>query len=77
MPHSAAVSDQRPDRRRDESIDVAVAFVAAQPGGAGRLLIQHQRLPSGNCGGCLSFPTTWPCATAGIALRVLDEARQK
>jgi hypothetical protein len=40
-------------------------------------LILHQRLPSGNCGGCLSFPTTWPCATAGIALRVLDEARQE
>jgi hypothetical protein len=66
---------RRRQERRDESIDVAVAFVASQPDGAGRLLIIHQRLPSGNCSGCLSFPTPWPCTTAGIALRVLDQER--
>src|SRR5690349_19827730 len=68
-----AVAHRRQERR-DESIDVAVTFVASQAGGADRLLIIHRRLPSGNCSGCLSF-TPWPCTTAGIALRVLDHER--
>jgi hypothetical protein len=46
----------------------AVEFIAAQFGGAERILEKHYPLPgSGLCAGCSAIPTRHPCAAAGIA----------
>jgi hypothetical protein len=52
---------------RKSCIDAAADFVAAQPGGAHRILDRHRRDPSGNCSGCRHAPTPWPCTLTTIA----------
>lgn len=49
-------------------IDVAVQFIASQPGRVERLLELHHRLPDGLCSGCLAQVTKWPCSVANLAL---------
>ncbi|WP_214406244.1 hypothetical protein [Pseudonocardia lacus] len=56
-----------PDHVRATCITVAAEFVAAQPDGTRRTLRQHRRLDDGNCAGCLTRPTPWPCTAAVIA----------
>jgi hypothetical protein len=46
----------------------AVAFMAAQPGGAERTLALHRRRPDGYCTGCVHTLSHWPCTVARIAL---------
>lgn len=46
----------------------AVAFMAAQPGGAQRTLALHRRRPDGYCAGCVHTLSRWPCTVARIAL---------
>lgn len=57
------------ERRRGGSdlLAEAVAFVAAQPGGADRLRRLHRPRPNGLCGGHVATPTPWPCSAAVIA----------
>jgi hypothetical protein len=57
----------RSDEVRRTCIDVAVTFVAAQPGGARRVLARHRRLPDGTCGGCVGTAAPWPCTAATVA----------
>ena len=53
-------------------VDAAAHFVAAQPGGARRILTEHERRPDGTCGGCLTYPVTWPCVVGVIAKKALQ-----
>jgi hypothetical protein len=46
----------------------AIEFVAAQSGGAERILATHYPLPgTGLCAGCRTVPTRYPCIAACIA----------
>lgn len=49
------------------SFAAAVAFMAAQPGGAERTLAVHRRRADGYCTGCMHTLTHWPCTVARIA----------
>jgi hypothetical protein len=53
-------------------IEAAIRFVALQPGGARRILIEHHQGPNGTCAGCMTTPVTWPCVTGVIATRALE-----
>jgi len=44
----------------------AAAFVAAQPGGVGRLLSLHRPMSNGLCR-AHAIPVRWPCGTVSIA----------
>ena len=70
--------DDGTDRAGKPSVvDAAARFVAMQPGGARRILLEHERRPDGTCGGCLTSPVTWPCVVSVIAKKALelDEVR--
>jgi len=58
-------------------IEVAVRFVASQPGGAGRILTIHYRRPNGICAGCSTTPVRWPCAAARIATDAVQQPLQQ
>ena len=53
------------------AIETAIRFVAAQPGGAGKILATHFRRANGLCAGCTATPTRWPCPVSGIATNAL------
>jgi hypothetical protein len=55
--------------QNETEIDVAIRFMAKQPGGAERVLAIHRRLPDGRCRGCLTTVTMWPCPVARFAIR--------
>jgi hypothetical protein len=59
-------------QRHVHAVEVAALFVAAQVGGAARILSLHQRREDGYCAGCATTPTRWPCKVAGIASASLD-----
>ena len=48
-------------------INEAVLFVAAQPGGAQRLLDTHLPRPDGSCRCSTHSLTPWPCVVVTIA----------
>jgi hypothetical protein len=58
-------------------IEAAIRFVAMQPGGARRILIEHHRRENGTCAGCCATPTPWPCMAGLIATKAsqLDPVR--
>lgn len=64
-----AVDDRGP---APSAIDAAVQFVALQPGGARRILLEHDRRRDGTCAGCRTSPVTWPCVVGAIATRALE-----
>jgi hypothetical protein len=49
------------------AVEFAALFVAAQKGGAERILQRHYPTPNGLCAGCLATPTDYPCQAARIA----------
>ena len=53
-------------------VDAAVRFVALQPGGAHKILLEHDRRDDGTCAGCLTSPITWPCVVGVIATKALQ-----
>jgi hypothetical protein len=53
-------------------VDAAVRFVALQPGGARKILVEHGRRDDGTCAGCLTSPVTWPCVVGMIATKALE-----
>ena len=57
-------------------VDVAIHFMAQQPGGAERVLAIHRQLADGRCRGCLTTVTTWPCPVARFAMRA-QRARER
>ena len=57
---------------KPSAVDAAARFVAQQPGGARRILLEHDRRPDGTCGGCLTSPITWPCVVSAIAKRAQE-----
>ena len=54
------------------AVDAAVRFVAMQPGGARRILHEHERRADGTCAGCLTSPVSWPCVVGIIATKALE-----
>ena len=52
-------------------VEAAVRFVAGQPGGARRILLEHHRRADGTCAGCLTVPVAWPCVVGVIATKAL------
>ena len=54
-----------------EAVEAAVRFVAMQPGGARKILLEHHRREDGCCAGCLTYPVTWPCVVGVIATKAL------
>ena len=54
------------------AVDAAVRFVAMQPGGARRILLEHHRRDDGFCAGCLTSPVNWPCVVGVIATKALQ-----
>jgi hypothetical protein len=54
------------------AVDAAVRFVAMQPGGADRILLEHERRSDGTCAGCLTSPVAWPCVVGIIATKALE-----
>ena len=59
--------DACPTENHPHPVDVAVQFVAAQQGGAARLLTEHR--PHGNARTCLGCGARWPCSLSLIARR--------
>ncbi|MDT7580458.1 MAG: hypothetical protein QOK35_1722 [Pseudonocardiales bacterium] len=65
--------DEGPGRVEGPSaVDAAVRFVAMQPGGAHRILLEHERRDDGTCAGCLTSPVSWPCVVGIIATKALE-----
>ena len=54
------------------AVEAAIRFVAGQPGGARRILLQHHRRADGMCAGCLTVPVAWPCVVGVIATKALS-----
>ena len=54
------------------AVEAAIRFVAGQPGGARRILLQHHRRADGMCAGCLTVPVAWPCVVGVIAPKALS-----
>jgi hypothetical protein len=54
------------------AVELAAHFVAAQQGGAERILRLHHPTSNGLCAGCLATPTDHPCQVARIAERALQ-----
>jgi hypothetical protein len=70
---SVFMVDEGTDRVEGPSaVDAAVRFVAMQPGGARRILLEHERRNDGTCAGCLTSPVSWPCVVGVIATKALD-----
>lgn len=66
------------DERRRSSIETAIQFMVSQinqQGGPDQTLAIHHQLPNGDCGGCRSRPTRWPCAAAHIATEAQKQAQ--
>jgi hypothetical protein len=53
-------------------VEAAVRFVALQPGGARKILLEHHRRENGTCAGCLTSPVEWPCVVGVIATKALQ-----
>jgi len=53
------------------AVEAAIRFVAGQPGGARRILLEHHRRADGMCAGCLTVPVAWPCVVGVIATKAL------
>lgn len=68
--------DTTPPDEPTSVIDVAVRFIAAEPGGIERMLARHRRLPDGVCAGCLTHATAWPCVAADLALMARQHQQQ-
>jgi hypothetical protein len=68
----SAVDDATCRADKPSAVDAAARFVALQPGGAARILLEHDRRPDGTCGGCLTSPVTWPCVVSVIAKRAQE-----
>jgi hypothetical protein len=66
------VDDGTGRAERPSVVDAAARFVAMQPGGARKILLEHARRPDGTCGGCLTSPVTWPCVVSVIAKKALE-----
>ena len=56
----------------DDPIAVAIAFVAEQYDGAGKILRLHARDLDAYCSACRVRPVRWPCPAAAIALLALE-----
>jgi predicted nucleic acid-binding Zn ribbon protein len=56
----------------NDPITVAVAFVAGQIDGPGKILQLHARCSDGYCSTCRVRPVRWPCPAAAIALLALE-----
>ena len=70
---SVFVVDSGPDQIEGPTVvDAAVRFVALQPGGARRILLEHGRRDDGTCAGCLTSPVIWPCVVGVIATKALQ-----
>jgi hypothetical protein len=54
------------------AVEAAIVFVAEQPGGARRILLEHHRRDDGMCAGCLTVPVPWPCVVGVIATKALS-----
>ena len=54
------------------AVEAAIRFVAEQPGGARRILLEHHRRDDNMCGGCLTVPVSWPCVVGVIATKALS-----
>jgi hypothetical protein len=64
--------DDGPERTDGwEVVEAAVRFVALQPGGARKILLEHHRRADGYCAGCLTSPVHWPCVVGVIATKAL------
>lgn len=59
------------------AVEMAIRFVAAQPGGAGKILSAHCRRPNGLCAGCAATPTRWPCPVGRIATDAIGRDRRR
>ena len=66
------VDDGTGTAAKPSAVDAAARFVALQPGGAARILFEHDRRPDGTCGGCLTSPVTWPCVVSLIAKKAQE-----
>ena len=70
---SVTMIDAGPGRVEGPSVvDAAVRFVALQPGGARKILVEHDRRDDGTCAGCLTSPVAWPCVVGVIAKKALE-----
>ena len=58
--------------RGRSAVEAAIRFVAGQPGGARRILLNHHRRDDGMCAGCLTVPVSWPCVVGVIATKALS-----
>jgi hypothetical protein len=56
----------------DDPIAVAIAFVAGQIDGPGKILRLHACDTDAYCSACRVRPVRWPCPVAAIALRALE-----
>ena len=54
------------------AVEAAIRFVAEQPGGARRILLEHHRRDDAMCAGCLTVPVPWPCVVGVIATKALS-----
>jgi hypothetical protein len=66
------VDEERGQVGGPSAVDAAVRFVAMQPGGAHRILLEHDRRDDGTCAGCLTSPVPWPCVVGVIATKALE-----
>lgn len=56
----------------DDPIAVAIAFVAGQIDGPGKILRLHACDTDAYCSACRVRPVRWPCPVAAIALHALE-----
>ena len=66
------VDDGTNGAEKPSVVDAAARFVAMQPGGARKILLEHDQRDDGTCGGCLTSPVTWPCVVSVIAKKALE-----
>ena len=66
------VGDGASRAEKPSAVEAATRFVALQPGGARRILLEHGQRPDGTCGGCLTSPVTWPCVVSVIARKAQE-----
>jgi hypothetical protein len=59
----------------DDPVAVAIAFVARQSDGPGKILRLHTCAPDAYCSACRVRPVRWPCPAAAIALCALEMDR--
>jgi len=66
------VDDGTNGAEKPSVVDAAARFVAMQPGGARKILLEHDQRDDGTCGGCLTSPVTCPCVVSVIAKKALE-----